>query len=115
MTPGKLDIVIYKGATFDDVLTWKDENGVAIDLTGYTARAQVRAAIGDAAPVLDMTTTNGKILLGGAAGTITFNVAATETELMAWTRGVWDLELVSGLVVTRLLRGTAKTVDEVTR
>ena len=41
MKPGKIDLDIYQGATFRKQLIWK-LNKAVVDLTGYTARMQVR-------------------------------------------------------------------------
>ena len=36
----QFNIDVKQGATFQLTITWKDSAGTAIDLTGYTARAQ---------------------------------------------------------------------------
>ena len=116
MPAGKHDIIIEQGATFRRVITWKDSAGTAIDLTGYTARAQARLTYDTAATIFSLTSAAG-ITLGGAAGTIAIVIAAGTTAALAapWS-GVWDLELVSGAgIVTRLLEGTANVSPEVTR
>lgn len=112
--PGTYDFTIYQGATFSRVLTWKDENDTAINLTGYTARMQIRQRItGDT--LIALTTENGRIALGGSAGTVTLTISASDTAAIT-TDGVYDLELVSGSeVVTRLLQGTVTLSKEVTR
>jgi hypothetical protein len=53
--------------------------------------------------------------LGGTAGTINLTVAATATEPVPAKTYVYDLELVSGSVVTRLVQGTFELRGEVTR
>ena len=112
---GKLNIVIEQGATFNPVLTYQDENASPIDLTGYTARMKIKNARTDTSALEELTTENGGITLGGAAGTIALLFTATATAAMTWTSGVYDLELVSsGGVVTRLLQGTATVSPEVT-
>lgn len=109
------DILIEQGATFSQVITYKDV-GVAVNLTGYTARMQVRATIEAATALIDLTTANGRIALGGAAGTITLSISAADTEALTAGRGVYDLELVSGSgIVTRLLQGVATISRNVTR
>ena len=56
------------------------------------------------------------ISLGGAAGTITLTISATDTAaLSAPQNGVYDLELVSGSTVTRLVQGTFLVTPEATR
>jgi hypothetical protein len=113
---GIYNIVADQGATFTRQLTWKDSAGSAVNLTGYTARMQVRSAIdATGAAVLELTTENNRIVLGGTAGTINLTVAATATEPVPAKTYVYDLELVSGSVVTRLVQGTFELRGEVTR
>jgi len=118
-TPGQYTLNIYKGATLDITFTWKDSAGNPVDLTGYTARLQVRESVDAVAILLELTTTlvaGSGIVLGGAAGTIQLVAPATSTDDYTWDEGVYDLELVSGTgVVTRLLQGPAKAWHEVTR
>lgn len=112
---GKLNIVIEKGARFDPVLTWKTA-GVAVDLTSYTARMQIRATQSSETILIDLTTENGGIALGGAAGTISLVITNDVTEAIDWAKGVYDLELVSPSgYPTRLVEGIVKVRDEVTR
>jgi hypothetical protein len=109
------DILIEQGATYSQVITYKD-NGVAVNLQGYTARMQVRATIEAATALIELTTANERIVLGGAAGTITLAISATDTAALTAGRGVYDLELVSGSgIVTRLLQGVATISRNVTR
>jgi hypothetical protein len=72
--------------------------------------------IATGSPVLTLTTENGKISLGGTAGTITLNLTATETAAITQSSLAYDLELVSaGGVVTRLVEGQINLTPEVTR
>jgi hypothetical protein len=112
----QFNIDVKQGATFQLTITWKDSAGTAIDLTGYTARAQARLTYDTSTTIFSLTSSSG-ITLGGAAGTIAIVIAAGTTATLAapWS-GVWDLELVSGAgIVTRLLEGTANVSPEVTR
>ena len=63
MSAGKLKLLIEQGATFRKLLTWKAGTpAVPVDLTGCTARMQIRGVIDDAAPLVSLTTENGGIL-----------------------------------------------------
>lgn len=112
----RFDIEINQGATFELTVTWKDSAGTAINLTGYSARMQVRETYSSSSTIVSLTNGSG-ITLGGAAGTIAILISATTTAaLTAPFSGVYDLELVSaGGVVTRLLQGAATVTPEVTR
>lgn len=112
----RFDITINQGATYELTITWKDSAGTAINLTGYTARMQVRETYSSTTPIVSLTSGSG-ITLGGAAGTIAIVISATTTAaLTAPFSGVYDLEIVSAAgVVTRLIQGTATVSAEVTR
>lgn len=123
MSAGHLDLVIEKGATFSKILTWKDSEGSLVNLTGYTARMKVKESYSSSSAILDLTTENSKISLGGANGTITITVSATDTAALTANMNlkeiiselyVYDLELISGSTVTRLLQGNVYVSEEVT-
>lgn len=115
-TPGQYDFTIYQGATFARTLTWKDENDTAINVTGFTARMQIRTSQDAESPFITLTTENGGITLGGTSGTIALTISAASTSAITETSGVYDLELVSGTgIVTRLLSGEVLISKEITR
>lgn len=110
-----LDLCIPAGATFSRVIRYKAD-GANVNLTGYTARMQIRPTAASATTTLSLTTENTRIALGGAAGTITLTISATDTASIAAGRYVYDLELVSaGGIVTRLLQGVVTVSANVTR
>lgn len=116
MPAGKLDLYIEQGATFLKSLLWKTSDDDPIDLTDYTARMQIREKLKDENPVIELTTENNRIILGGEEGTITLTISADDTSDLTIKKGVYDLELVSGGgVVTRLLEGAITVAPEVTR
>lgn len=112
---GTYDMTMEQGATFARVITYQDSTGSLVSLTGYTARMQVRSIITSASTLLSLTTENGGITLGGSAGTITLAATATTTAAIAAGVYVYDLELISGATVYRLLQGSFTVDAEVTR
>ena len=110
---GTWNFVADQGATLSKVLTYKDANGTPVDLTNYTARMQLRERTNSTSVALELTTANGRITLGGAAGTVTLSVPATSMTITGTY--VYDLELVSGATVTRLVMGEVFIRPEVTR
>lgn len=115
--PAKLKLTIYQGATFRKRLTWKAGTpAVPVDLTGCTARMQVRAEVESPTALLTLTTENNRITLGGAAGTIELYVSDEDTGAIDWDGGAWDLEIIHpGGEVTRLAQGSVSVSPEVTR
>ena len=115
MAAGNYDILCEQGATFNLVLTWRNPDQSPIDVTGYTAKMQVRVSKSDSTAVLTLQTGSG-ITLGGTAGTITLNASATATNSLDAGTFVYDLELTSSNgTVTRLIEGSFTVSGQVTR
>jgi hypothetical protein len=114
--PTDYALTIYAGTTFELHLAWKDAAGAAIDLTGYSARMQMRKKQSAADTVFSLASPAAGIVLGGAAGTIDVVLGAAQTGSLSARSGVYDLELVSASgKVTRLLQGAVTVDPEVTR
>lgn len=116
-TPGYLDLNCYQGANFDYTLTWQT-GGTAVNLSGYSARMQVRDSYDAGTAIVSLTSGTG-ITLGGTAGSISLELSATQTAALDGTPNsqyIYDLELVSGAgYVTRLVEGRFYVYPEVTR
>lgn len=104
-----------QGATFYRKITYKDSNGALVNLTGYSARMQVRQSYSSTSTLASLTSSGGDIVLGGALGTIEITISATATAAMPATVAVYDLELVIGSTVQRLMQGAFQITAEVTR
>ena len=113
ISPGRYDITSYQGATFNLNLIW-EVGGTAVDLTTYSAAMQVRETVNATSTILNLSSESG-ITLGGTAGTIGIEVAATTMASAIPGRFVYDLEVTTGSTVTRLLKGGFQIVPEVTR
>lgn len=86
-----------------------------VNLTGFTARMQIRETIESTTTLVSLTEASG-ITLGGAAGTIGITISATATALLDFDSAVYDLEVVSaGGIVTPVAYGNVYLNDEVTR
>jgi hypothetical protein len=112
---GTYNIIADRGATFTRIITWKDANGALINLTGYTAKLQVRQTYTSTVADLELSTANGRIVLGGAAGTIQLTAPYTAMNFSA-DQYVYDLEMTSAAsVVSRLVMGSFTLREEVTQ
>jgi len=114
MSAGAYDITCEQGATFSRTLTVKDSNGNARDLSGYTARMQVRRTTSSSTTLVELTTENGRISLN-SDGEISLSLSATETAALT-DEGVYDLEIEdSSGNVERVVEGSFNLDLEVTR
>jgi hypothetical protein len=88
---------------------------VPMNLTGYTARLQVRSLPSDPDAVLTLTTENGGITITALTGFVAVTATATQTTAIDEGTYVYDIELVNGSIVTRLAQGQVVVSPEVTR
>jgi hypothetical protein len=106
MTPGRYNIKVYRGATFQLKPRWKID-GKYVNLSGYSANMVVRNSPTSTTSIITLSTFNGRITMGGADGTFTLNLTSAETFALAAGQYVYDIELTSpgNQKVTRLLEG----------
>ena len=126
VAPAVVNFHLYQYATFSEQALLKDLAGAPIDLTGYTAFMQIRRDRDDADPLYTLMTADSTIVLGGAAGTITFAIPATETTpataaLLDPDGEVWSYDLLlnnenaSPTVVDRVFEGSVYVHPSVSR
>lgn len=108
MSAGYHHFIIEQGATFGQTLKLFDSSNTVINLTGYSSgRMSLKETPDATAKVLELLTTNGRMALGGTAGTVTLSISASDTKDLTPDDGVFDLEIVSGSgIVSRLIEGT---------
>lgn len=85
------------------------------DLTGVTARMQLRGKITDTDYIVELTTENGGIVIDTALKTITIIVSATATAAFTFSSAVYSMELVKGTEVIPFITGNITLEKEVTR
>ena len=116
MSAGYHHFIVEQGATFGQTLTLKDSAGSVLNLTGFSGAMQFRENPEASSSILDITTANSRMTMGGNAGTITLAVSATDTAALTASDGVFDLEITSGAgIVTRLIEGTFSIRRNITR
>jgi hypothetical protein len=114
MNPGQYNFTCPKGTTFSKSVTYK-VNKFAVNLTGYSARMQVRETLASTSTLVSLSSPSNGMTVN-SAGVITMTISAATTAGFANGTYVYDLEIESaGGVVTRLLEGKFKVTGEVTR
>lgn len=117
MAAGQVTLpVIEQGATYSHNIYWKSPSGVAIDLTGATAKMQLRSSVDSPIVILELSSANGRITIDPLLGKISLNVSSTDTTLLPAGKYVYDLEVFFyGGTVIRLIEGKVTIKAEVTR
>lgn len=114
MTPGRFNFVCPQGATFKPTLIYKVDNS-PVNLTGYTARMQVRQSHTSDEIITSLSTDSG-MTINGVDGEIQILINANDTSAFADGDHVYDLEIISPSgEVNRLLQGRFNVTPEVTR
>lgn len=104
---------LVQGSTFNQVWVFRDSAGNIRDFTGNTARMKIKQTPAGAT-LLELTSANGGLTLGDAAGTLTYDITATQTESLEVYRGYYDVEEVAGAVITRLASGRVVIKKQIT-
>jgi hypothetical protein len=125
MAAGKYSFIIEQGATTNFQINWADESGSAVNLSGYNARMQLRTDY-NSAPLISLSSSlkadGTGINLSGSNGTtplssgsIAVYISAVSSSLLDFGEALYDLEMVKGNEVTRLLEGKVKLSKNVTK
>ena len=111
MSAGTYNFVLEQGATFNRILTVQ-ENGSAMNLTGYSVASKFRSTHDSSTVVGTFTCT----ISDASAGQITMQMTNSTTAAIEEGMYVYDLEITaSSGTVTRIMEGTITVNPEVTR
>ena len=111
MAAGTYNFTIEQGTTFNRVLTLQ-ENGSAMNLTGYSVASQMRSTHDSSSIVA---TFSGSVT-NASSGQLTLSLTNSQTSAIEEAIYVYDVEITSGAgAVTRILEGTITVTPEVTR
>lgn len=127
MAAGNYSFTIEQGVTVDFEVQYTDINNVPIDLTGYSGRMQLKSGFANDTPTTYATLSSSRypdgtgLNFSGSSGTtpptsgsIGIYISAASSSAFTFARAKYDLELVSGSRVVRLLEGIATLSKEVT-
>jgi len=109
------NISAEQGSTYSLTITYTDDAGSPVNLTGYTARMHVRRFAGSQNPYIVLTNTGG-LSITANSGTIGMTIAPSALSAVPAGKYVYDLEVESGAgVVEKLIAGDFELSAEVTR
>lgn len=104
------NLSIDQGSTFNSTVTVEGSDGLVFDLTGYTARGQIRKTYSSATAIdFDTSITNPTL------GEINIGLTAETTAQMKPGRYQFDVEVVKDTVVQRVIQGQVEVNPRVTR
>lgn len=96
---------VDQDTTFTFVVEYKDPDDAIINLTGATAKMQVRDATAQKL-AFTLTSPNGGITIEGNLGKVTVRMTPTQTKKIFYPKSIYDLIVTdSNSVKTKLLGG----------
>lgn len=109
------DLYIVRGDTWSQAFIYESPADTPVDLTGYSARLQVRDNRLTNSIHLSLSSGDGDITLD-ALGNIEVTAEPAVTALLDFSKARYDLELTSaGGIVTTLIEGNIELIKDVTR
>lgn len=119
--PTQEDLAVKAGTTYNKPWEFLNEDETPMDLTGWTARMQLRTSMTAEDVALELTTENGGIVIDEGNSTLTILILDDQTSALAIdnakTKYVYDLEIIypSTSYVDCPLYGKVTVSPEVTR
>ncbi len=105
------NLFVDQGSDFSVNVDCTDAVGAVMDLTGYTAAAQIRKTYGSSSATSTFTCSH-----NSAGGAVTMALTDTQTTAIESGRYVYDLNITSGAgVVSRVVEGQLTVTPGVTR
>lgn len=109
MTTAKIPLIINQGTTFTSQFQILDDDDVALDLSGYSARSQLRRYY-ESNSYVSFT------VLVANSGTVSLSLSSDQTANLISGRYVYDVELLdTSNNVSRIIEGIVTVTPEVTR
>jgi hypothetical protein len=109
------NITGYQGDYLQLTLNLKDSNGIALNLSGYSVRGQVRSSYGATGVLLDLNPT----IISNISGSIAVNIDSYISANIPVSDHVYDIERYPSGELTgnsiKLMRGKFSILPEVTR
>jgi len=128
MGAGRYSFIIEQGSTLNFEIQYKDSTNTPVDLTGYSGKMMIRSGYANTNPTtyailssslsvdgtgLNFSGSNG--VTPPASGSIGIYISAASSSNFTFNTALYDLEITSGSVITRLLEGQVSLSKEVTR
>jgi len=104
------NLTIDQGSNFSSTVTVEDQDGLTFNLTSYTARGQIRKSYSSTSYTPFATT-----IPSPSSGKIEISLTSTQTAALKPGRYVYDIEIVQGNLVNRVIEGQIEVTPRVTQ
>jgi hypothetical protein len=103
---GQKNFEVDQNTTFSFIVEYKDNNGLPIDLTGASAKLQVRDTKGGSKLAFTLTSPAGGITITPLLGKLTIKMTPTQTSKLFYPKSSYDIMITdSNTNKIKLLEG----------
>jgi len=103
---GQKNFEVDQNTTFSFIVEYKDNNGLPIDLTGATAKMQVRDTKGGSKLAFTLTSPAGGITITPLLGKLSIKMTPTQTSKLFYPKSSYDIMITdSNTNKIKLLEG----------
>jgi hypothetical protein len=103
---GQKNFEVDQNTTFSFIVEYKDNNGLPIDLTGATAKLQVRDTKGGSKLAFTLTSPAGGITITPLLGKLSIKMTPTQTSKLFYPKSSYDIMITdSNTNKIKLLEG----------
>jgi len=114
MATATYDINLEQGVPLSKTIYLQNPDDSIKDLTGFTAKMQLRQYVTHPDVQLELSTTNSKISIDGPLGEVTIIFSEADTRSLLFTSMDYDLFLLNGSSTFKALYGKVYLTEAVT-
>lgn len=118
MVAVRKDLIVEQGRTFSFIIEVLNPDKTPKNLTGWTARAQIRPDVNSSTKYVEFDVTSGwTTAINAASGLVTLSGTKAATTILTWLTGVYDVEIenISTTECIAPVKGNVVVHREVTR
>ena len=111
MAAGYQELFIEQGSDYITTITLDDVDGMPYDLSGFTAKSQIRKSYYSSNATAEFTIT----ITDPVTGVIGLNLDSANTANIAAGRYVYDVEISDNITVSRVVEGIVTVTPQITQ
>lgn len=115
MAAANYNFTLEQGVPLTKTIFLKNANDTIKDLTGFTAKMQLKQYPAHSDVLLELSNTNGKININTVAGSVSMIFSAEDTASLLFSEVSYDLFLYNGSSTFRAIEGKITVKEVVTK
>lgn len=111
----ELDFEVDQGVSFSRKIFVTDDEGLAVNLSGFSAKMQVRQYVGHPDVITELSTENSRLGINLLDNSVTISLTNTETAALSFNEMSYDLFVINGSSTIKVCFGKIRLRESVTK